>query len=190
MIIYISQNKLFELLQSEKFVVGNSLFAKAIQLIENLSNRFLKEKKISKKLLANFIMLRNKWKKMKGGQKIQSFKENIFKLNFVLEICDEQFEQGKIADNNEQPCVNRETIDSSQEMSKVSTSKPISNAVTHQQNWDQSKKEKRRRMRIKIQQHLSSSNNFLKQFGLCFKNIEICNATFHTYSNTFKLTNF
>jgi hypothetical protein len=37
MIIYISQNKLFELLQSEKFVVGNSLFAKAIQLIENLS---------------------------------------------------------------------------------------------------------------------------------------------------------
>ena len=63
MIIYISQNKLFELLQSEKFVVGNSLFAKAIQLIENLSNRFLKEKKISKKLLANFIMLRNKWKK-------------------------------------------------------------------------------------------------------------------------------
>ena len=79
---------------------------------------------------------------MKGGQKIQSFKENIFKQNFVLEICDEQFEQGKIADNNEQPCVNRETIDSSQEMSKVSTSKPISNAVTNQQNWDQSKKEK------------------------------------------------
>ena len=40
--------------------------------------------KYIKKLLANFIMLRNKWKKMKGGQKIQSFKENIFKQNFVL----------------------------------------------------------------------------------------------------------
>jgi hypothetical protein len=92
----------------------------------------------------------------------------------------------KIAYNYE----HRETIDSSQEISKVSTSKPISNAITNQQNWDQSKKEKRRRMRIKIQQHLSSSNNFLKQFGLCFKNIEICNATFHTYSNTVKLTNF
>jgi hypothetical protein len=46
MIVYTNQNKLFELLQSEKFVVGNSLFAKAKQLIENLSNRFLKEKNI------------------------------------------------------------------------------------------------------------------------------------------------
>ena len=53
MIVYTNQNKLFELLQSEKFVVGNSLFAKAKQLLENLSNRFLKEKKIYKKLLAN-----------------------------------------------------------------------------------------------------------------------------------------
>jgi len=32
--------------------------------------------------------------------------------------------------------LHRETIDSSQEISKVSTSKPISNAVTNQQNWD------------------------------------------------------
>jgi hypothetical protein len=38
----------------------------------------------------------------------------------------------KIAYNYE----HRETIDSSQEISKVSTSKPISNAVTNQQNWD------------------------------------------------------
>ncbi len=190
MIVYINQKKLFELLQSEKFVVGNSLFAKAIQLIENLSNSLLKEKKISKKLLANFIMLRNKWKNLKGGNKIQSFKENIFKQNFVLDNCEDRIEQGKIANNNEQSCVNSETIDSPQEIAKVSTSKPISNAETNQQNWDQSKKAKRRRMRIKIQQHLSSSNNFLKQFGLCFKNIEICNANFHTYSNTFKLSNF
>ena len=190
MIVYINQKKLFELLQSEKFVVGKSLFEKAIQLIENLSNRFLKEKKISKKLLANFIMLRNKWKKLKGGHKIQIFKENIFKQNFILDICEELCEQDKFANNNEESGVNRETIDSSQEMSKVSISKPISNAITNQQNWDQSKKEKKRRMRIKIQKHLSSSNNFLKQFGLCFKNIEICNANFHTYSNTFKLSNF
>jgi hypothetical protein len=53
MIICTNQTKLFELLQSEKFFVGNSLFAKAKQQIENLSNRFLKEKKIFKKLLAN-----------------------------------------------------------------------------------------------------------------------------------------
>jgi hypothetical protein len=46
MIVYTNQNKLFEILQSEKFVVENSLFAKVKQLIENLSNRFLKEKNI------------------------------------------------------------------------------------------------------------------------------------------------
>jgi hypothetical protein len=46
MIVYTNQNKLFDILQSEKFVVGNSLFAKAKQLIENLSNRFLNEKNI------------------------------------------------------------------------------------------------------------------------------------------------
>jgi hypothetical protein len=50
MIVYTNQTKLFELMQSEKFVVGNSLFAKAEQPIENLSNRFLKEKKYLKKL--------------------------------------------------------------------------------------------------------------------------------------------
>jgi ribonucleotide reductase alpha subunit len=48
MIVYTNQTKLFELMQSEKFVVGNPLFAKAEQPIENLSNRFLKEKKYLK----------------------------------------------------------------------------------------------------------------------------------------------
>jgi hypothetical protein len=38
---------------------------------------------------------RNKWKKFKGGHKIQTFKANIFKQNFVLDICEQQFEQGK-----------------------------------------------------------------------------------------------
>jgi hypothetical protein len=41
---------------------------------------------------------RNKWKKFKGGHKIQTFKANIFKPNFFL---DEQFEQGKITSNIE-----------------------------------------------------------------------------------------
>ena len=52
-------------------------------------------------LLPRFQKKRNKWKKFKGGHKIQTFKANIFKQNFVLDICEQQFEQGKIAYNYE-----------------------------------------------------------------------------------------
>jgi hypothetical protein len=52
-----NQNELFELLQSENFIIGKSLFNKTISLVENVTNRPLKEKIISKKLLANFKTL-------------------------------------------------------------------------------------------------------------------------------------
>jgi hypothetical protein len=39
---------------------------------------------------------------LKVGHKIQSFKKKHPQKNFVLDICEEQFEQGKIAYNFEQ----------------------------------------------------------------------------------------
>jgi hypothetical protein len=68
MFFHMNQNELFELLQSENFIIGKSLFNKTISLEEIVTNRQIEEKKISKKLLANFKTLKNKWQKLKGGR--------------------------------------------------------------------------------------------------------------------------
>jgi hypothetical protein len=72
-----NQNELFELLQSENFIIGKSLFNKTISLVENVTNRPLKEKIISKKLLANLKTLKNNWQKLKGGRNREIFKKNL-----------------------------------------------------------------------------------------------------------------
>jgi hypothetical protein len=48
MIFCINQNELFNLLQSEKFLIDKALIAKTILIEEKISNRSLKEKVLSK----------------------------------------------------------------------------------------------------------------------------------------------
>jgi hypothetical protein len=54
MFFHMNQNELFELLQSENFIIGKSLFNKTISLVENVTNRPLKEKIISEKTIGKF----------------------------------------------------------------------------------------------------------------------------------------
>ena len=84
MIFSINQNELFNLLQSEKFLIGKALIAKTILIVEKISNRSLKEKVLSNQLLENFKKLRNKWKNLQGGPKRQKFKENNLSNNIVF----------------------------------------------------------------------------------------------------------
>ena len=93
MIFSINQNELFNLLQSEKFLIGKALFAKTISILEKISNRSLKEKVLSKKLLENFKKLRNQWKKFQGGPKRQKFKENNLLYNVVFKIEEKEFNE-------------------------------------------------------------------------------------------------
>ena len=76
MIFCINQNELFNLLQSEKFLIDKALIAKTILIEEKISNRSLKEKVLSKQLLENFKKLRNKWENLQDGPTRQKFKEN------------------------------------------------------------------------------------------------------------------
>jgi hypothetical protein len=45
MFFHMNQNELFELLQSENFIIGKSLFNKTISLEEIVTNRQIEEKK-------------------------------------------------------------------------------------------------------------------------------------------------
>ena len=94
MIIVLNQNDLFKQLQSEKFVIGKSLFKATQILIEKTSLRMLKE--ISehqyKKLEYNFKVLKDKWKKLRGGLKRSKFLEGNLKQYLVLNINEVDFE--------------------------------------------------------------------------------------------------
>jgi hypothetical protein len=74
--------------------------------------------------------------------KFKVFKKNILKKTLFWISAKNSLNKVKSLTTLNKERLHRETIASSQEISKASSSKPISNAVTNQQNWDQSKKEK------------------------------------------------
>jgi hypothetical protein len=174
-----NQNELFELLQSENFIIGKSLFNKTISLVENVTNRPLKEKIISKKLLANFKTLKNNWQKLKGGRNREIFKKNLTQ-NIILKIEENEFES-ITAKTSISESTNVFTEDQD-------TPQLTDDSIRNVRNWIKSTRHKRRKMRAEIQKHLSQSNEFLNKFGLCFKNVEICDSKLQKYNNTFKIT--
>ena len=94
MIIALKQIELFQLLQTEKFIIGQSLLEATKSLMETSSNRTLIE--ISKhhlnKLVSNYTILKNKWKKLQGGRRRSAFLLNL-KNNILLKIDEADFEE-------------------------------------------------------------------------------------------------
>jgi hypothetical protein len=179
MFFNISQNELFELLQSENFIIGKSLFNKTLSLVENVTHRPLKEKNITKKLLANFKTLKNKWQKLKGGRNREIFRKNLTQ-NIILKIEENEFESITVETNFSE---STNVFTNNQD-----TPQFTDDSIRNVRNWVHSTRHKRRKIRGEIQKHLSQSNKFLNKFGLCFKNVEICDSKLQKYNNTFKIT--
>ena len=193
MIIALKQIELFQLLQTEKFIIGQSLLEATKSLMETSSNRTLIE--ISKihlnKLVSNYTILKNKWKKLQGGTRRSAFLLNL-KNNILLKIDEADFEE--LESNTINNKINETIEPASDETSeKVLTNlRRFSNETQSslkKKRWLSNKRKAKRNMRAKIQEYLTSSNNFLKELGLCFKKIEIIDSSLHTYNNSFKLVN-
>ena len=88
MIFTVKQTELFELLQSEKFVIGHKLFLTTKLLIEKTLNSSIKfiTKDTLKQLISNFKILKTKWKRLTGGTRRAEFLEKIMKQN-ISEPC-------------------------------------------------------------------------------------------------------
>jgi hypothetical protein len=169
MIFSINQNELFNLLQSEKFLIGKALIAKTIIIVEKISNRSLKEKVLSKQLLENFKKLRNKWKNLQGGPKRQKFKENNLSNNIVFNIEEKEFDEVLVPSLDS---IEPDYFDSFIPQDEIHAA---------------SKKRLNISAKKKIQRHLTHSNNFLQKYGLCFKNVKLFDAKVNKYDNSFKL---
>ena len=185
MIIVLNQNDLFKQLQSEKFVIGKSLFKATQILIEKTSLRMLKE--ISehqyKKLEYNFKVLKDKWKKLRGGLKRSKFIEENLKQNLILTINEVDFEVESL-NSSETSCEFQNNI---VEHIDQTTGFTMESQLTPKKSWKKANIKRRRRMRAKIQRTLSETNNFLKEFGLCFKKIELADSSLFTYNNRFEV---
>ena len=193
MIIALKQIELFQLLQTEKFIIGQSLLEATKSLMETSSNRTLIE--ISKhhlnNLVSNYTILKNKWKKLQGGRRRSAFLLNL-KNNILLKIDEADFDE--LESNTINNKINETIEPASDETSeKVLTNlRRFSNETQSslkKKRWLSNKRKAKRNMRAKIQEYLTSSNNFLKELGLCFKKIEIIDTSLHTYNNSFKLVN-
>jgi len=174
MIFSINQNELFNLLQSEKFVVGKALFAKSLCMIEKISNRSVKENVLSEKLMENFKKLRNNWKKLQGGSKRANFKENNLSNNFVFKIDDQEFLNEPVYVEHESGTEiydNINLIKPNEETRETTSNKRFNN----------------RREIQKIQKSLLLLNKQLfKETGYCFEKVQLCNSKLHKYGGAFK----
>jgi hypothetical protein len=174
MIFSISQNELFNILQSEKFVIGKALFAKSLCMIEKISNRSVKEEVLSEKLLENFKKLRNKWKKLEGGSRRANFKENNLSHNFVFKIDDKEFSSEPVDVEHESVTEvynNLNLIKPNEETRETASNKRFNN----------------RREIQKIQKSLLLLNKQLfKETGYCFEKVQLCNSKLHKYGGAFK----
>ena len=88
MIVTLKQNDLFQLMKSEKYVIDNTLIIKTKLLIEKSTSRPSKEifNGTLKQLVANYKILRKRWKQLNGGPKRAFFLDNNLKKNFTLKI--------------------------------------------------------------------------------------------------------
>lgn len=191
MIFTVKQTELFELLQSEKFVIGHKLFLTTKLLIEKTLNSSIKfiTKDTLKQLISNFKILKTKWKRLTGGTRRAEFLEKIMKQNIILKIDKADFESTDQLSFESTQIVT--DIDSTAKKISEETENTIQTKLVskNKRSWVKSKIKTRRKMREEIQEHLSKTNNFLNEYGLCFKNIEICESSLHSYNNSFKLKN-
>ena len=183
--IIISKNDMLELLKSENFIIGKELLSKSKSLIEKNSNPTICLKDFSEEnkaqLNSNFTSLRSKWRLIKGGRQRSNFLERNMKENIILEL-----EKSELELNNLNS-VNELTSETTREEKNDRSINSECSLVSITKSWINSKRQKRSKMRAKIQNHLNQTNNFLNEFGLSIKKIELDDSSKHTYNNSFKM---
>ena len=188
--INITKREIFELLQSENFVIGNDLFSKSKLLIEEKSNRLLNNLSTEKLayISSHFKSIRSKWKILKGGRQRSIFIEKNLEENIVFKFDLSELKQETNELNSTIPCVSFDQTSYS-DLNEPNGKKACLNKMIGKsgKKWINSKIKSRRQMRAVIQDNLTKYNNFLEKFGLCFKKIEIVDSSQHTYNNTFKI---
>lgn len=188
--INITKREIFELLQSENFVIGNDLFSKSKLLIEEKSNRLLNNLSTEKLayISSHFKSIRSKWKILKGGRQRSIFIEKNLEENIVFKFDLSELKQETNELNSTIPCASIDQTSYS-DLNETNEKKSCLNKMIGKsgKKWINSKIKLRRQMRAVIQDNLTKSNNLLEKFGLCFKKIEIVDSSQHTYNNTFKI---
>ena len=187
MTFVINKNDMFELLQSENFIIGKDLLTRSKSLIEKITSKNLKNFSVERitVLSSIFTALRNKWRLLKGGRQRLNFSKKNLKENIILKIEELEFELDNSETINEMACEVplKEIIDQ-----KSKTNCQHNLVSLKKRTFTRSSIRIWRKMQREIQNHLAKSNNFLKKYGVCFSSIEIQDSSLHTYNNTFKIS--
>jgi hypothetical protein len=183
MIITLNKSEIFTLLQSEKFIISQILYAKTKSIIEKKSNHSLKDfsEKRLKQFFSVFNTLRFKWKHLKGGPQRSRFHENNLKEHISLKIENDEFQSDMLQITSEMTIETSEFINTN-----FAESKDETKVKAFEKRWKSGKQLEKKREIQKIRKSLLLLNTQLsKETGYCFKNVELCNSNLYKYNGAF-----
>jgi len=183
MLVTINKMALFKLLQSKNYTIGKNLIAATKSLIEINSNRTLNDfsKDRLNEFSSEFVSLKNKWNRLRGGEKRSIFLQKNLRENVILEMKESEF-----LEKNETLIDTK--IDTTIDTTIETTNERISSNVNYPKSSQKINKSSIRKRKKAIVKDLSKFNdNILRKYNLCFKQVNLSNLKKHDNKKAFEV---